>query len=221
MAEVQDPNGIEQGEPKIKVTDRRRFREDGEPVDAREDTGGSETQGQAFDHGQESTGLDQERDRKLIEQEAQIDELKRAYAALLEDNKAFRARLEREKERALAAERARIVQALFESADELERAMAAATSMNELPPLESLAALREGVGLTLASLAKRISDLGAERLSVVGERFDPHVAEAIDVIPVADEAQDERVVQEVRAGYRMGESVLRPARVRVGRLVRA
>ena len=70
-------------------------------------------------------------------------------------------------------------------------------------------------------LHKRISDLGAQRLQVGGQRFDPHLAEAVDTVAVADESQDGVVLQEVRAGYRIGDRILRPARVRVGRLARA
>jgi len=75
--------------------------------------------------------------------------------------------------------------------------------------------------LSLAGLQQRISALGAERITVTGQRFDPHLAEAVDAVTVADPEQDGRVVQEVRAGYRIGERILRPARVRVGRLARA
>ena len=81
--------------------------------------------------------------------------------------------------------------------------------------------LVDGVRLTLSSLAKKVSELGAERIAVLGHPFDPRVAEAVDSVPVTDPAQDEVVVQEVRAGYRIGDRVLRPARVRVGRLARA
>ena len=63
-----------------------------------------------------------------------------------------------------------------------------------------------------------MSELGAQRIQVVGHRYDPHLAEAVDLVPVSDVSQDEVVVQEVRAGYRIGDRVLRPARVRVGRL---
>jgi len=71
------------------------------------------------------------------------------------------------------------------------------------------------------ALARKVAELGAERIAVVGQRFDPRVAEAIDLVPVADVAQEDVVVQEVRAGYRIGERILRPARVRVGRLAQA
>ncbi|HVI74836.1 MAG TPA: nucleotide exchange factor GrpE [Anaeromyxobacteraceae bacterium] len=153
------------------------------------------------------------RDDTIAQQAARIDELMRAYASLLEDGKAARTRLEREKARVLEAERAKVAQALLEAVDELERALAAAG--------DSTGPLVEGVRLTLASLAKKVTELGAERLAVVGERYDPHLAEAVDMVPVGDRSQDEVVVQEVRAGYRIGDKILRPARVRVGRFAQA
>ncbi len=79
----------------------------------------------------------------------------------------------------------------------------------------------EGLQLSLGALQKRIAELGAERLLVEGLPFDPQLAEAVDMVPVTDAAQDGSVVQEVRAGYRIEDRVLRPARVRVGRLVKA
>jgi molecular chaperone GrpE len=63
--------------------------------------------------------------------------------------------------------------------------------------------------------------MGAERLSLVGQPFDPRLAEAVDLVPVGEADRDQIVVSEERPGYRIGDRVLRPARVRVGRFVRA
>jgi molecular chaperone GrpE len=203
MPEEQSPNGP-RSEPQVKVNDRRRFTPDGESVPEQERALPEETA--------ESPVTDP-RDDTIAQQAARIDELMRAYASLVEDGKAVRVRLEREKARVLEAERAKVAQALLEAVDELERALTAAG--------DSTGPLVEGVRLTLASLAKKVSELGAERLAVVGERYDPHLAEAVDMVPVGDRSQDEVVVQEVRAGYRIGDRILRPARVRVGRFARA
>ena len=70
----------------------------------------------------------------LKTQAARIDELSRAYASLLDDNKSFRLRVEREKDRVLEAEKARLAQALLETHDGLEmafRASARATATND------------------------------------------------------------------------------------------
>ncbi len=207
--------GDEPGEPAVKVVDRRRFRQDGEPAPAdprreAEEPPAAERAGQA---GSGAAAAALELEEKLRAQAARIEELSRAYAALLEDNKAFRARMERERDRVVEAERARVAQALLEAADELELALAAVPEGGET--------LQRGVKLVLAGLLRRIGELGATRLEVAGRPFDPQVAEAVDVLAVADAAQDGLVVAEVRAGWRIGDRVLRPARVRVGRLAQA
>ncbi|WP_242344096.1 nucleotide exchange factor GrpE [Anaeromyxobacter terrae] len=211
--ERRGPPGPEAGEPQVKVVDRRRFRSDGAPVE-NEEGGSEETLG-----AQAAEVPADPRAAQLAAQEARIDELTRAYAALVEDNKAFRQRLERERARLVEAERINVVQGLLEAADDLERALAAASAGEAQG--DAFKSLAEGVRLSLVSLHKRISELGAQKIPVQGQPFDPHIAEAIDVIPVADAAQDGLVLHEIRAGYRIGDRVLRPARVRVGRLAQA
>jgi len=218
MSEERRGAAREGAEPQVKVVDRRRFTPEGAPVEP-EDGGAMEDAGQG-ERAASALPPSDDRDRKLEEQAARIDELTRAYAALVEDNKAFRARLEREKSRVVEAERAGVAQALLEAADDLERALAAVTIAGESQP-DALRNLAEGVRLSLASIHKRIAGLGAQRIAVQGQPFDPHVAEAIDTIAVGDAAQDGVVLQEVRPGYRIGDRVLRPARVRVGRLAQA
>jgi molecular chaperone GrpE len=203
------------GEAQVKVNDRRRFTPEGEPVDG--GGAGEPPAGDASTTAGEETG--DPRERKLAEQAARIDELSRAYAALLDDNKAFRQRMEREKARVIEAERAAVTQALLEAADDLERALAAVSGAGEGG--DDVRPLVDGVRLSLGALHKRIADAGAVRLSVAGQPFDPRVAEAVDTVAVASAEQDGVVVQEVRPGYRIGDRILRPARVRVGRLAQA
>lgn len=195
----------------VKVTDRRRFTPEAQAEGAPQGGEGGPAEDRSA-----APPLD-ERDETLAAQAARIDELLRAYAALVEDNKAFRQRMEREKARVIEAERAGIAQALLEAADDLERALSAVGSS----PSAAVKTLVEGLQLSLGALQKRIAELGAERLLVEGLPFDPQLAEAVDMVPVTDAAQDGSVVQEVRAGYRIKDRVLRPARVRVGRLVKA
>ncbi len=214
MAEEQGAGG-NGTEPKVQVRDRRRFTPEGDPIDSGEggaDGGGAAADAAQPDPGAQPAGGDP-REAVIAEQAARIDELTRAYAALVEEGKAARARLEREKARVLEADRAQLAQALLEGVDHLDRAMAAAR--------DATGPLVEGVRLTLAALERKVTELGASRITVVGQRFDPRLAEAIDVVPVADPAQDDVVVQEIQSGYRIGDRVLRPARVRVGRLARA
>lgn len=220
MSDERRQASAREGDAQVKVNDRRRFTPEGEPIDPGPQPDVDEAPSpRSAEAPAAASGVD-ERDRRIAEQSARIDELSRAYAALLDDNKGFRQRMEREKARVIEAERAAVAQALLEAADDLERALAAVSGSGDGQG-GALGALLDGVRLSLGALHKRIAEIGAVRIPVAGQPFDPRVAEAVDTVAVATAEQDGVVLQEVRAGWRIGERVLRPARVRVGRLARA
>ena len=71
----------------------------------------------------------------------------------------------------------------------------------------------------LADLGGKLAKAGVERFDPAGTPFDPNVAEAVGVVPVSDPARHDVVVEVTRPGYSLGERVIRPARVLVGRLL--
>jgi molecular chaperone GrpE len=74
----------------------------------------------------------------------------------------------------------------------------------------------EGVRRTAASFESALAAAGVEPIKSVGQPFDPELHEAVETVPV--EPEDEgKVVAEYTRGYRIGERLLRPARVKVGR----
>lgn len=158
-----------------------------------------------------------ELEQALQARSMRVEELTRTCASLVEDNRAFRQRMEREKDRVLEAEKARLAQVLLETHDGLEMAFRASGRGRGDDP--GLVDLREGVRLTLGTLEKSIAEMGAARLVVVGLPYDPRTGEAIDLAIVPDESQDGIVVEELRPGWRIGDRVLRAARVRVGRFL--
>ena len=114
----------------------------------------------------------------------------RAYAALVEDNKAFRQRLEREKAR-VARGRARRTSRRRSSR---RRTISSARSRRGGRAASQGDALRSSrrrrAPHARGAPEARSPTLGAERIARRGPRFDPHVAEAIDTVAVADAAQD-------------------------------
>jgi molecular chaperone GrpE (heat shock protein) len=89
-----------------------------------------------------------------------------AYQALLDDNEAFRTRLERENGLLLQAEKATVAQALLDATDDLERALAATNASTTTD--QGYRHLAQGVRLSLEVLYKKIADMGAERISTIG-----------------------------------------------------
>ena len=141
--------------------------------------------------------------------------LKQRLEQLESDNDALRRRLERTLEQRLDRFKMDLLLRFLEVADNLERALEAAESGSD--PQE----LRKGVELNLRLFLDRLREAGIEPIQVLNQPFDPHLTEAVGLIPVTDPALDQRVVEVVQRGYRYGDRLLRPARARVGRLVDA
>jgi molecular chaperone GrpE len=67
-----------------------------------------------------------------------------------------------------------------------------------------------------ASFQAALASAGVEAIASVGEEFNPEWHEAVDMVETSGE-MDGRVIEEYSRGFRMGDRLLRPARVRVGR----
>jgi|GEM_PF-1252070 len=124
---------------------------------------------------------------------------------------ALKARLERDAQRCAESERRTLLTQLLPVLDNLDRSVTAAASSPDQ-------ALLQGVRMVRDQLASVLADLGATRIACVGQPFDPAYHEAVAVTEVEDPELDGKVVDEWEAGYRIGDRLLRPARVRVGRL---
>jgi molecular chaperone GrpE len=109
------------------------------------------------------------------------------------------------REQAAFAERAseRLVKELIPILDDLGRALEAAADHEE-------AKLEDGVRLVHRSLADLLAKQGLTEIETDG-KFDPHVHEALLSQP--SEAEEGSVIEVVQKGYRLGDKVLRPARV--------
>ncbi|RKG76140.1 nucleotide exchange factor GrpE [Corallococcus terminator] len=140
-----------------------------------------------------------------------VNELARAYQDLNKDREEFKQRLTRERERMIDVERGNVAGTLLEAIDELDLALA--SSQQDTSPLA------QGVRMIRDSLLAKAQATGIERIQMVGRPYDPNVAEAVDmeITPVQDD--DQKVVAEFRAGYRLKDRIIRPARVKVARYV--
>ncbi len=71
----------------------------------------------------------------------------------------------------------------------------------------------KGVQGVVKQFEKTSADLGVERIKTVGEHFDPHLHEAVSM--EEGDGTEEIVSEELQAGYRLDDNVLRHAMVRV------
>jgi molecular chaperone GrpE len=143
---------------------------------------------------------------ELVRTAAQRDE----YLALAQRTQAdfenYRKRVARES--ALAQERGvvKLAKELLPAIDNLDRALDAAATDDPL---------LEGVRLVRSELSAALARVGVESFSPLGQTFDPSLHEAMATVPQpAEGGSDSGLVVEVyQPGYRLGDSVIRPARV--------
>ena len=136
--------------------------------------------------------------------------LREKIEKLDQENEAFRVRLSKDMDRRMEQEKLELFSNFLELIDNLERALKAAHQNL------SFEALEEGVQLNLELFLSKLKSLGIEPMELLHQPFDPHEAEAVGVVAVDDPNLDQHVVEIVQRGFRWGEKVLRPARVRTG-----
>lgn len=190
----QPPEELEE-EPQIRVTDRRFWAQDASLVEEASET----------DRKYPTIVEELKARTELAEQK-----LKERLEQIAQENEAYRTRLKNELERQLNQEKLELFRNFLEIIDNLERALKAA---DEKSTPEDL---REGVKLNLDLLLSKLKSIGIEPMEVLHQPFDPHQAEALGTVPVDDPELDSQVTEVIQGGFRWGDQILRPARVRIG-----
>jgi molecular chaperone GrpE len=74
---------------------------------------------------------------------------------------------------------------------------------------------RMGIEYIFQQFTTNLADSGVERIDKVGVPFDPNLHESIESIPTTDQSKDHTVEKVLQAGYKIGERIVRPARVNI------
>lgn len=146
----------------------------------------------------------------LAHAEAEIAELKDKNLRLMAEFDNYRKRTIKEKAELILGGGEKVLTALLPVLDDLERAM------QNIEKSDDISTLREGVELIVAKLSKTLEAQGLSRIDTEGKDFDTDYHEAVALVPVEDAEQKGRVIDCVQAGYRLGDKVLRHAKVAVG-----
>jgi molecular chaperone GrpE len=206
------------GANEVRVTDKRRFSTAGDPTAAAETEEMPAAASAAPEGIEELRARVKEAEEKQAEAERQVQDyaerFRHAQRQLRAENDELRARLQRNFEQKLETARGDLVASLLDVFDNLKRAVAAAESQEERGP--EFESLLNGVRATAELFEARLRSLGLTPVAGAGEEFNPEIHEAVEVVSAAPE-QDNRVIEELQPGYKFGERLLRPARVRVGR----
>lgn len=142
-----------------------------------------------------------ERDRLLKEKQDLIEMLQRRQAEF--DN--FRKRAEREKSEVLEFAHSDSVRAILPILDDFERALKTETSDK---------AYARGMEMIYQRLSDSLKKLGLEPITTKGQKFDPHVHHAVDMVETSD-VEEQTILDEYQPGYNFRGRLLRPAMVKV------
>ena len=153
------------------------------------------------EHAVEQDSVDEE---EIVEEPAAEPAPDDSYLRLAADFDNYRKRVAREYTEVTQRANERLLNELLPVLDDLERALEAVAQHEE-------AKLEEGVQLVHRSLASLLERHGLSEIPTDGV-FDPHVHEALLAQP-AEGAEDGTVLQVLQKGYRLGDKVIRPARV--------
>jgi len=190
-------------ENELRVTDRRRVNLD----DQATERANTETEQPSLkpSYVEELEARTKAAERQVQEVQARFDQLRQQ---LQRETDETRQRLNRSADERAAGEKAKFIAALLPALDNLNRAAASADA-----PRESIL---EGIRSIASTFEAALTNAGVEPIESVGEEFNPELHEAVDTEETGSE-MDGKVIEEYSRGFRMGDRLLRPARVKVGR----
>ncbi len=139
--------------------------------------------------------------------EAERDQLKDRYLRLAAEYENYKKRTTRERAEAWVRAQAELVTRLADALDDLSR------FAHVDPATTDPKTFHEGVDLVERKVWKELGAIGVTRIDATGVAFDPNIHEAVTTQPAPSAEQDHTVGQVLQAGYKIGEALLRPARV--------
>jgi molecular chaperone GrpE len=192
-------------EPEIRVTDRRRILLDDDDVSAPDSE--AESPSLKPSYVEELEARTKAAEQKTLEVQSRFEQLRKQLQSETDET---RQRLNRAADERAQREKANFIAGLLPVLDNLQRATEAAEAGN------SSEVIAEGVRRTASSFENSLAAAGVEPIDAVGEMFDPELHEAIETVEGAP-GDEGRVIAQHTRGYKIGDRLLRPARVKVGR----
>lgn len=169
---------------------------------------------------QEQNAADQEKTTEQVTEnketaepvnfEAKIAELNDKYLRLYSEFDNYRKRMIKEKADIIRSAGEDVFKAFIPTIDDFERAIKANETVTEVEPI------KEGMKLIYNKLMSTSKSKGLEQMSLMGQPFDADTMEAIAHIPAPSDDLKGKVVDDVEKGYKLGEKVIRFAKVVVG-----
>ncbi|PYS82966.1 MAG: nucleotide exchange factor GrpE [Acidobacteria bacterium] len=203
------PEELEPEEParRIRVNDRRRINLSGDAGEGGESEAGQSGPSLKPTFVEELEARTRAAEQKAADVQARFEQVR---AELKRETDELRQRLARTSDERVAREKADFIASLLPVLDNLRRAVEAAEGVG------TKGVLLDGLRGTISGFESAVAQAGAEPIEAEGQPFDPEIHEAVDTVEVEPEREG-MVTEQYSRGYRLGNQLLRPARVQVGR----
>lgn len=149
-------------------------------------------------------------DKKDQDSEAKFNELNDKYLRLYSEFDNYRKRTHKEKVEYLKAANEEVLKAILPVIDDFERAIKANENVSDVE------AVKAGLTMICNKLKTTTQHKGLTPFDCKGEVFNADIMEAITHIPAPSEDLKGKVVDEIEKGYKLGDKVIRFAKVVVG-----
>jgi molecular chaperone GrpE len=197
MAEKQDDS--------VKVVDRRWWARGPDGNNAAGDPHGDQA-------GQKPTFVE-ELERRATTAEKQAQEYLSKFRQASQEFEDARARMRKELAKDAERNRRDVLVSLLDVVDNLDRAIDAAKTAGK----DAGDPLLQGVEMVRQQFLAKLDGFGVKRIETLGAEFDPLLHEAVTSVPAPDASDEGRVLGVIAHGYRIGDEILRPALVAVGK----
>jgi molecular chaperone GrpE len=194
----------EKKDPPIRVVDRRWWAREA----AGDETGESPSRKPTFV---------EDLEQQLADARNRVQELMTGHRQSLDEFEQVKLRIRREVARDVERGRRAVLGDLLEVVDNLDRAIAASRDRGDTTTPGALEQLARGVELVRDQFLAKLDAFGVSRVPALGQPFNAARHEAVTISPVPDPDQDGIVIAVIREGYAIGDDLLRPAAVVVGR----
>lgn len=146
-------------------------------------------------------------EEQLAAANARADENYGKFLLAVADFDNYKKRLQRDMDSIVSSRRRMLLERLLPVLDNLQRALNSNAGGDTL---------RGGLEQTLRGFEAVLASEGVTPIAVQGEPFDPRIAEAVGTAP-SDDVADDTIVEVTEKGYRLGDDLLRPAKVIVAK----
>lgn len=141
----------------------------------------------------------------------QLAEQENRYLRLFAEFENYKKRNQRERLQLMETAGRKTMSALLPVLDDFDRARHAAEQNDELESFE------KGIGIVIKKLRTTLEGQGLRSMQSTGESFDPDFHEAITEIPAPTKDLQGKVVDTVETGYTLNGTIIRHAKVVVGK----